>query len=62
MPEREDEETPEAAALAASLGVAIRPEYLEEVARGWRLLAPHRQKVRDAVLGPEAEPAPVFRP
>jgi hypothetical protein len=50
------------AVLAESLGVAIRPEHLEEAARGWRLLAQHRARVVAVDLGPTAEPAPVFRP
>jgi len=60
----EDDVPPAAkiAALADALGVALPPEHLEEAARGWRLLAPHRAAVRGVRLGPEAEPAPVFRP
>ncbi len=50
------------ARLAQALGVAIRPEHLEEVERAWRMMQPHRQRVRAAALTPGDEPAPVFRP
>ena len=43
-------------------GMAIRPEHLDEVLRGWRLIEPHLARVTAISLGPEAEPAPFFRP
>lgn len=56
----EDEET--AKVLAALIGVAISPEHLAEVATALRLMRPHVEKVRAAELGPEVEPASLFRP
>ncbi len=56
----EDEET--AKVLAALIGVAILPEHLAEVAAALRLMAPHVDRVRAAQLGPEVEPASLFRP
>jgi hypothetical protein len=50
------------AALAEILGVAIRPEHLAETAQAWRLMEAHRQRVGEAELSQETEPAPVFRP
>ncbi len=50
------------AALAEALGVAIRPDHLQETAQAWTLMAPHRERVAQAALGYETEPAPVFRP
>jgi hypothetical protein len=57
-----DGEAEHVIALAEMLGVALRPEHVPEVARAWRLMAPHRERVRGVELGPEAEPAAVFRP
>ncbi len=57
-----DEDLARVAALAELLGAPVRPEHLEEAARGWRLLAPHRQRVMAEALAPQEEPAPVFRP
>ena len=56
----DEEET--VAVLAGRLGVVVPPEFLAEVAAAWRLMAPHLERVRDAELGPEAEPASLFRP
>jgi hypothetical protein len=54
--------TDPAARLAELLGTPVRPEHLEEVERAWRLMAPHRDRVRAAALADQDEPAPVFRP
>jgi hypothetical protein len=56
----EDEEA--ARVMAAMMGAAILPEHLDEVAAALRLMAPHLERVRAADLGPEAEPASLFRP
>ncbi len=50
------------ARLAEDLGVAIRPEHLGEVERAWRMMQSHRQRIREAEIATEDEPAPVFRP
>ncbi len=48
--------------LAEMLGMVIGAEHLQEAARGWQLLAPHRARVMASGLSSELEPAPVFRP
>jgi hypothetical protein len=48
--------------LAAFMGVALRPEHVVEVAAAWGLMEPHRALVQAAALGPEDEPAALFRP
>jgi hypothetical protein len=50
------------AVLAEFLNVPLQAEHLGEAARAWLLMAPHRQRVRDFGLAPDAEPAPLFRP
>ena len=60
MPGDEVEET--VRVLARELGVAIQPEHLGEVAAAWRLMAPHLELVWSADLGPDLEPASLFRP
>ncbi len=50
------------AAAAEFLGLAIRPEHLAEAAQAWLLMAPHRQRVAEAAVGLDTEPAPVFFP
>ena len=49
-------------ALAEALGVAINPDHLAEVAQAWAMMAPHRALITAAPLGPQDEPAGVFRP
>ena len=49
-------------ALAELFDVAIPPQHLAETAAAWRLMAPHLERVRTADLGPELEPAALFRP
>jgi hypothetical protein len=48
--------------LAVQFGVPIRPEHMSEAAAAWRLMAPHLERVRDADLAPDCEPAALFRP
>ncbi len=60
MPGDESEET--VRVLARVLEVAIAPEHLGEVAAAWRLMSPHLERVRASELGPELEPAALFRP
>ncbi|MEO6379390.1 MAG: hypothetical protein ABIO37_15315 [Caulobacteraceae bacterium] len=60
MPGDEAEET--VRVLAREYGVTIQAEHLGEVAAAWRLMAPHLDRVRAADLGPELEPASLFRP
>ncbi len=49
-------------ALAELLGVPLRPEHVDEVARAWRMMAAHRAVVTAEALGPTAEPAALFEP
>ena len=49
-------------ALAALLGAALRPEHAAEAAQSWAMMQAHRRRVAEADLGPEVEPAPLFRP
>jgi hypothetical protein len=49
-------------ALAEQLGAPLPPQHLAEAAAAWELMAPHLQRVRAAELGPEVEPAALFRP
>jgi hypothetical protein len=62
MTDGEDADAEAVAVLAKLLGVAVRKEHLQEVARYWRLMAPHRALVAGVRLAPEAEPAALFRP
>jgi hypothetical protein len=62
MSDSDERDAEHVVALAGLLGVALPPEYIEEVARSWRLMAPHRERVAAVELGPEAEPAAMFRP
>ena len=48
--------------LAREFGITIQAEHLGEVAAAWRLMAPHLERVRGVDLGPELEPASLFRP
>jgi hypothetical protein len=49
-------------ALAALYEVPIPEQHLAEAAAAWRLMAPHLERVRAADLGPDLEPAALFRP
>lgn len=60
MAQGDDVET--VARLAEALSVAVRDEYLAEVAIHWRLIAPHRARVAAFSLEPYDEPAALFRP
>ena len=48
--------------LAREFGINIQTKHLGEVAAAWRLMAPHLERVRAADLGPDLEPASLFRP
>jgi hypothetical protein len=62
MADSQDLEAEGVVALAAILGVALREEHVPEVARAWRMMAPHRALVAAETLDPCAEPAALFRP
>jgi hypothetical protein len=49
-------------ALAALLGVPLRPEHVGEAAAAWRLMQPHLTRVRAIELAQDEEPAAIFRP
>jgi hypothetical protein len=62
MSDRDEGNAEHVVALARLLGVALPPEYVAEVARSWRLMAPHRERVTAVELGADAEPAAMFMP
>lgn len=62
MPDPDDPDIEAIRRLSQTLGVAVRPEHLGEVAACWRMMAPHRALIAAATVDLDDEPAPLFRP
>ena len=62
MSERDRQALEDIVVLANLLGLSLREEYLAETAACWRMMATHRAIVDAADLGPQAEPAALFKP
>lgn len=62
MSDGDGREVEQIAALARAFGVDLRPEHAPEVLQAWRLMASHRALISVADLGPELEPAALFKP